>query len=146
MTPSWASQNPEKLQQEGPQIRVNISAPRIDREEAETLGLEYPVLSVLCLIDTGASRTVINPQVAQTCRLRHTGFALISAAGSEPQRYPEYAAMIVFPDTNLKPIEMARVVGCPLPKQQIACLVGRDFLRKWRFVYEGVDGSFGISD
>ena len=146
MVPVSISHSPDELQQEGPRLRILISAPQVEIHEGRSLGLEYPEpLSLSALIDTGSSLTVVNPQVAQTCKLRQTGFVELSAAGSLG-RYPQFAARISFLGTDLKAFEVIPVVGCPLPRQQISCLIGRDLMRRWKFTYDGRTGEFTITD
>jgi len=54
-------------------IEILISTTRPELEEGRALGLEFRELSVHALIDTGASLTVINPQIASTCKLKLIG-------------------------------------------------------------------------
>lgn len=137
---------PSELQQEGPRVRIIISAPREEIDEGRAVGLDYPdPISVVALVDTGASLTVINPELAQSYRLRQTGFAKVSAVGSLGD-YPRYAACIKFVGNNLKGFEIIPVVGCKLPQQSISCLIGRDLMRRWKFTYDGRTGEFTITD
>ena len=70
----------------------------------------------------------------------------VSAAGAIG-RYVTYAAMIGFPDTDLKRVELIRVIGCPLPLQQMwSCLIGRDLMRRWFFSYDGKTGNCTIRE
>jgi predicted aspartyl protease len=138
--------SPSGLQQHGPRIRISISAPLMEVEEGKAVGLEYPrPLQLLALIDTGSSLTVVNPEVAQTCKLRPTGITKVSAAGGIG-RWPEYAATISFPEHDLQSFELIRVVGCPLPQQEWSCLIGRDVLRRWLFSYDGKTGAWTIEE
>jgi len=105
------------------------------------VGLEFPELPVRALIDTGASLTVINPQIATTCKLKQTGRQKINAVGGAAGEYPEFAAAIAFPETELPSLATARVVACPIIRQPFfACLIGRDILRKWLLLYDGRSG------
>ena len=136
----------KELRENGPRTSISIGHSDLEYEESRSLGLELPPpLTVSGLIDTGASITVINPRVADSRRLRQTGFALVSAAGSQAQ-YPEYVASLKFPGTSLRGFELVRVVGCQLPRQPIACLIGRDILRKWLLTYDGQSATVTISD
>jgi predicted aspartyl protease len=136
----------DELQKEGLRLRISISAPQMHMREDELAGLEYGVLNVLALIDTGATRTLINPQVAEICRLRQTGNIYLTAVASGPSPYPEYAASIAFPGIGLKAFETIPVVACELPRQSISCLIGRDLMRRWKFTYDGGTGEFTITD
>lgn len=146
MAPVELSWKPGELQRDGPTIRIVISNPSIELKEARAVGLEFPqALEINALIDTGASVTVINPEVAVNQKLRHTGFASLVAAGSSG-RYSEYAAAIGFPDTSLKGVDPIRVVACPIVRQPVSCLIGRDILRRWLLTYYGQTGRVRIED
>lgn len=137
--------SPSALQQQGPHIEILISATRTDLEEGRAVGLEYPELTVRALIDTGASLTIINPQIAATCKLRQTDRSKITAVGGESGEYPAHAATISFPGTELPRFDVIRVVACPIIKQPFfSCLIGRDILRKWFVVYNGRTGEVEI--
>jgi predicted aspartyl protease len=134
------------LQLQGPIIEILISATRPEINEGEGLGLEFPALLVKALVDTGASLTIINPEIAATCKLRHTDKNKINAVGGEAGEYPAHAAAISFPGTVLPSFDVIRVVACPIVKQPFfSCLIGRDILRKWLFVYDGRKGDVQIT-
>jgi predicted aspartyl protease len=141
-----SSTSTAELQQEGPRIRISISAPEEEIEIGRAFAIEYPEpLSVSALIDTGASLTVINPEIVQSCRLSQTGFTKISSAGNMGD-FPTFAAHIEFPSHNLRGFEIIPVVACSLPQQSISCLIGRDILRRWMFTYNGRTGEFVVTD
>jgi hypothetical protein len=89
-----------------------ISATRFEAQEGRAVGLEFPELPVRALIDTGASLTIINPEIAATCKLKQTGFQKISAVGGLAGEYPEYGAAIAFPGSEIPSLGAARVVAC----------------------------------
>jgi len=138
---SWA---PAALLKDGPWIYINISAPEFEISEGRPLGLEFPQLTIKALIDTGASVTVVNPEVARTCKLRQTGVAQIVAAGSSGT-YAEHAAGISFPGTDLRRADPIRVIACSIVRQPVSCLIGRDILQAWRFTYDGPAAQVEIS-
>ena len=134
------------LRRSGPKIRVTISHPRTALNAAKQAGINLKEpFTVTALIDTGASRTVINPQLAATCGLRQTGVARISSAGHITDR-PEYAGAIHFPDQELKGFDPLNLVACPLPEQDVACLLGRDVLERWNLIYDGRSGLVEIDE
>lgn len=136
---------PTVLLQQGPHIAILISATTWEVTEGRKVGLEFPELPVRALIDTGASLTIINPQIAATCKLKQTGHQKINAVGGEAGEYPEYAAAIAFPETELPSLGTARVVACPIIRQPFfSCLIGRDILRKWLLLYDGRSGEVEI--
>lgn len=129
------------LLQQGPHIPILVSATQIEVEEGTALGLEFPKLPVRALIDTGASITVINPEIAATCKLKQTGYQRINAVGGDAGEYAEYAAAISFPGIALPSLDTARVVACPIIRQPFfSCLIGRDILQKWLLIYDGRSG------
>lgn len=131
---SW---KPEEFRRFGPTMRIAISNPTMELTEGEVVGLQFPEpLVIKALIDTGASVTVVNPEVAVNQKLRYTGPALLAAAGSTGT-YKEYAAAIRFPGKTLKPFDPIRVVACPIMHQPISCLIGRDILERWLLTYDG---------
>ena len=137
---------PTELILQGPHIAILISATRLEVEEGRPLGLEFPELPVHALIDTGASLTVINPEIAKTCKLKQTGHQMINAVGGKAGEYPAYAAAIFFPGTNLPSLDATRVVACPIIRQPFfSCLIGRDIMRKWLLSYDGRTGEVEIT-
>jgi len=129
----------------GPHLEILISATRIELVEGRAAGLEFPDMSVRALVDTGASLTIINPQIAATCKLKQTGRQKISAVGGEAGEFPEYAAAISFPGNHLPGLDTTRVVACPIIRQPFfSCLIGRDIMRKWLFTYDGRTGEVEI--
>lgn len=130
---------------QGPHIEILISATRPEVEEGRAIGLEFPEMSVRALIDTGASLTIINPQIAKQCRLRQTDTNKITTVGGQAGEYPAHAAAISFPRTELPSFDVIRVVACPIIRQQFfSCLIGRDILQKWLFTYDGRKGEIEI--
>jgi predicted aspartyl protease len=138
--------SPVALQQQGPLIQVLISHTPAELAEYQELGLDFPKpLPFHALIDTGASVTIINPQLAETYKLKYTGPARITAAGSTGI-YRGYAAAISFPDKNLRGFDVVRIIACPLANAGMSCLIGRDILRHWELTYNGMTGTVTISD
>jgi len=117
-----------------------ISATRFELEEGRAVGLEFPEWRINALVDTGASLTIINPEIAKTCKLRWTGRAKIVAVGGMSGEFPEHAAAISFPGTELPSFDAIRVVACPIIRRPFSCLIGRDVLQKFKFVYDGRTG------
>ena len=137
--------NPSKLLLEGPHIEISISTTRLEFDEGRSIGLEYRDLRVHALIDTGASLTVINPQIASTCKLLQTDWNRITTVGGMAGRYPAYAAAISFPESDLPGFDVIRVVACPIIEQRyFSCLIGRDILRRWLMTYDGPNGEVEI--
>jgi hypothetical protein len=143
---SRPSESRKALRAEGLTIKVEIgpSDAEIQWAKLTSVSLNKP-LRIAALIDTGASRTVINPQVAITCGLRQVGEAVISTAG-HVGRMPEYVGSISFPESKLSRVDPVRFIACPLPQQAVSCLLGRDVLEQWRLVYDGRTGEVKIEE
>jgi predicted aspartyl protease len=136
---------PSLLQKDGPRIFIEIGAPSSDIEEESSVGLEFPPpFGIHAVIDTGASLTVVNPEVVERCKLRATGFAIVSSIEKKAQ-YHQHAARIRFPNTKLKDLDGIPVVACKILQQPYSCLIGRDILRNWLLTYNG-NGAVSIQE
>ncbi len=134
------------LLQQGPTLDILVSVTRPELEEGRSIGLELQELPVKALVDAGAALTIINPQIAKTCKLRQTDKNKINAVGGQAGEYPAYAAAIAFPGTEIPGFDVIRVVACPIVRQPyFSCLIGRDILQKWRFLYDGRSGQIEIT-
>ena len=133
--PSWTV-----LKRMGAFLKVTIAHPRIVQEEYEKGGETAPQISVNALIDTGASGTVITPELAEKLKLVHTGFQNVTSVQDEQNR-PVFFGSIIMPWGPGKELPM---VACPL--KGFDCLIGRDILMHWHFTYNGPDGSVVICD
>jgi predicted aspartyl protease len=130
---------------EGPHLPIIVSATKVEVQEGRAVGLDYTELPVRALIDTGASITVINPEIATTCKLKQTGYQKVSTVGGAAGEYPEYAAAISFPESEIPRLETVRVVACPIIRQPFfSCLIGRDILQRWIVIYNGRTGELEI--
>ena len=97
------------------------------------------------LIDTGASVTIVNPQLVEFLKLPPLGEVLIHAAGHSA-RYQEYLASVYFAGSELQRFEYLRIVACPIASREVSCLIGRDILQHWKMSYNGFSGQFSIQD
>lgn len=58
-----------------------------------------------------------------------------------------YAASLQFPRCGFKSIEVMEVSGCDLSHIPLyRCLIGRDVLSRWSFQYDGVLGTWLVSE
>ena len=124
-----------ELLNNGPLIKVAIGKPS-----------DYTNTTIVrALIDTGAAFTIVNPALAETCKLPPRGETLVHAVGHRDY-YQEYAASIQFPGSDLGSLRVQRVVACPIFHREMSCLIGRDILQHWELRYNGVLGQFSIQD
>ncbi len=134
------------LRRTGPKITVTIGHPKATRALAHKKGVELQKpLRVEALIDTGASRTVINPQVAASRGLQQTGLVRISSAGHITERQ-EFVGAIHFPGQQLREFDPTSLVACPLPEQDVSCLLGRDVLERRSLMYDGRSGLVEVEE
>jgi predicted aspartyl protease len=98
------------------------------------------------LIDTGASRTVVTPEVVKRLGLRKIDETQLRRVGGINENAEVYVAALQFPRYKLATIEIIEVVCCELPQQVIQCLLGRDVLPRWVFTYDGTKGNWGIEE
>lgn len=130
------------LERMGAAVQVTLTHPRSIQAEFQKKGEKVPSIEVMALIDTGASSSVITPQVAAQLKLIHTGYRTVSSVQDEQER-PVYYGYIIFPWGSGKEIPM---VSCPLKLSQFGCLIGRDIMKHWYLTYNGSDGSIVICD
>jgi predicted aspartyl protease len=132
--------SPIILNQMGAIIEATITHPLNVQEKMKLDGREIPMRTVRAMIDTGASSSVITPEVANALGLVHTGYQRVSSVQDEQQR-PIYFGMITFSWGAGKEIPL---ISCPL--KHFDCLIGRDILQHWHFTYNGPDGSITVCD
>lgn len=104
------------------------------------------------MIDTGADRTVVDVRVAEELGVAPHRFVSMVGVSQKPELCPEYRLTVVLAmsdDVTGVSIDVnfsANVVGMPAPNHKSAHygLIGRDFLRHFRFTYDGPTGTFEI--
>jgi len=126
----------------GAVLQVVVTHPKIIIDEYQKNNKVAPHLVVKALIDTGASNSIIKPEIAQQLNLTHTGYQKINSVQNQ-QRQPVYYGRLQFHWNVGKDIPIA---SCPLPASFYDCLIGRDILQHWCLTYNGVDGSLIICD
>lgn len=130
----------EDLLRNGPIVKIEIGNPSDPSRAAR----------VSALIDTGAAFTAMNPRLAQNCGLIQRGQKKIHVPGNtgpdDARAYPEFAATLRFPDSDLLSFRVHGIIACPIFETQFSCLIGRDILKYWELTYSGVLGQFSIKD
>lgn len=140
--PSFTSTIPN-LQATGPVAELQLAV----GTEVETAILakgERPAspISVVAMIDTGASVSVIRQGLPAQLGLNPIGISNISTPSSTNVVCYRYLVRLIFPNKVL--IE-ARILELPLQAQHIQCLIGRDVLAEAVFVYIGYENLFSLS-
>lgn len=131
--------DPRDLQLYGPRLRITIGHPLLYR------GKSIQSTTTDALIDTGAQRTIIDPEVVERVGLSKIDETTLIRVGSET-RADVYAASLQFPRSGLSTVEMIAVPCCKLPQPLFRCLIGRDVLSRWIFQYDGPLGAWHLSE
>ena len=97
-----------------------------------------PPVSGNALVDTGASSTCIDDEVAQQLQLP----AIDASHASTMQNV--YPAHIEFFGSGIQ-VEASRAIGAALKGQNIIALISRDVLQHAVLVYNGTMGTFSLS-
>ena len=145
--------NPSGLREMGAYfpIEVPVPTPIADLLTKQGTSIPSPVSGV-GLIDTGATLTCIEETLlVSALRLNPIG-VVNSGTANGPVRQNVYPGRIVFP-TKSWSMDFGRVVGVNLTGQvirepeprPIVALLGRNFLERCVFIYNGTMGSWTIS-
>jgi len=128
------------LQTIGALLNVSIMPGKAIRDKFEKSGQQYLSVAAQAMIDTGASGSVITPQIAGQLGLIQTGYTLVASVNNQ-QRQPEYYGSIGF---SWGGIADTALTACPLVGCD--CLIGRNILQYWYFTYDGKNGTVVICD
>jgi hypothetical protein len=130
------------LLQQGAIIPVRIAHPEILNKAPGADKTRFDkIVQVNAVIDTGAFTSVITIETAKELDLIQTGWQQTSTVLSDDKR-PVYFAALMFP---WGPAMHTKVISCAL-RGNIRCLLGRDVLSNWNFIYNGKEGFFTICD
>ncbi len=138
--------SPGKLLMLGLNIPVAISTasgdsqiPDFDKNSAFTVG-------VTAHLDTGASITSIDIELAKKLNLIPTGPTIVYTANG-PAEMPSYVIDLHFPNTNLMPFINLPIGSCNLAGQNnFSILLGRDVMSRWNIVWNGPSSTVIIND
>ncbi len=96
------------------------------------------------MIDTGAGVSAVDVPVIQQLQIQPVGaIQVLTAGGPQPQQ--QFPASFSFPGTPFPTIFFSFVIGANLAGQGIVALIGRDVLRHFVMVYNGVYGQIILS-
>lgn len=140
--PSFTVQLPN-LQAVGPIVEIQIAVGM--PVEAAMRKAETPVpppVSVVAMIDTGATGTVIRQGLAGQLGLNPVGVTHINTPSSTGVACYQYIVRLLFPNNV---VFEAIAIEAPLQGQHIQCLIGRDVLAHAVMVYIGYSNQFTVS-
>ena len=115
------------------------------------------MLTVMALLDTGATRTCISDIIADVLELTPVGFTKVFTASGFGE-FADFVVDISFPDDRLRSLEDLNVGSCNLPyahelpdekrmeHTNIGALIGRDVMSCWNIVWNGPSSTVFISE
>lgn len=130
------------LQQVGPIIEIIILPPQPVYDSLRALGKPILQKKVIALIDTGASGSCINNDIATELGLIVRNSVTVGTPAG-PTKQDLYDAGIALPNLtrNIFPVT---VCGANLGGQPYAALLGRDILSQCTLIYNGWDNSYQL--
>jgi len=132
------------LTRAGPVVKVSITPPEAVTQPILQAGGTITPYVGLALIDTGASSTCIDEDVANTLSLPVVGRARMASATEPDSIRNQYPVQIEFVGWGVKG-GANRAIGANLKPQNLVALIGRDLLNKCLLVYNGPSGSFSLA-
>jgi len=133
---------PIALVMRGPCVQVTVT---IEQNAAKALlaqGKSVPSKAGWAMIDTGASNTCIDDQVAKELGLPVIDVGSMQSASHEKHPCNVYPVQIV---TQVVTLNSPRTMGANLAKQGLLVLIGRDVLAVCNLFYNGPSGQFTLS-
>lgn len=133
------------LIQNGPRVQVTVGLGYELAEQLVQQGQSVPKpVSGVALIDTGASTTCIDIDVAMQMNLPVIDVVKMVSASHQATEQNVCPALIEIMGVPIK-INVPRAVGANLSSQGIISLIGRYFLQHCTFFYNGVTGEITLA-
>lgn len=130
---------------QGPRLRVILGPEQTIARQLQQKGEQLPgTVTGWALIDTGASCTCVDEDVAKQLQLPAVDVEIMTSASQEACERNVYPVSILVPDLQL-PISASRAIGASLKAQDLVLLIGRDVLQACLLVYNGRIGQFTLS-
>lgn len=122
----------------GPSLEVVVS-PLVDPPRPPTEGH-----TTHALVDTGATQSCIDVQVAESLGLPVVDFVMIAGAAGA-SRHPLYAAKVAIPALEISEFGAFAGVDLGAGEQPHRVLLGRTFLQSTVMIYDGVRAQVTIA-
>lgn len=131
------------MEKAGPIVDVRLAVGSIVEDVLRRNNQSIPTpVAGIAMIDTGATRTVINKEIVSQLNLNPVGLTSINTPSDDNVQCYEYLVRIFFPQDVIA--ETVAIVA-PLKGQHIQCLIGRDVLLYGVFIYTGYMNTFTLS-
>lgn len=132
-----------EMRMNGVLVRVEVGLPNPVVRQLKQSGQAVPAgVEITAMVDTGASISGINIDVASRIGLIQTGSMPVGGVGGVNNQ-PVYAAGVRLPDYGAE-WGAVQLIGTPL-SGKFLFLVGRDLLCTMTLTYDGRSGSFSMS-
>ena len=133
---------PQALQRRGPVLTATLTLSDRQQQSEAVSGRGSRSVSGSALIDTGASHTCLDQQVANDLGLTIFGTGRMTSASHSDVEVPLFVGKLVLPNIT---INVEGAMGARLEEQGLIALIGRDLLQNAVLIYNGVDGSVTLS-
>lgn len=142
---------PDRLVAIGPLVDVVLMPSPEAIENIKSTGAKPPIVSTKLMIDTGAEHTLVEDELIKSLGIKKHNHVSMTGVSQTSDMWPVYLMSIglMLEDDNKrkeKVVFLDEVVGKPSPasRDEHYGLLGRDFLRHFRFVYDGLAGTFEL--
>ena len=135
---------PAGLAQSGPLVPTTLMVSDSHRQALARQGTQVPdAINGFALIDTGASGTCVDQQVATKAGLPIIDKTMMTSASHAEHEVPVFTGKLVIPEFT--DINLEYVLGANLAGQNLIALIGRDLLQSAVLVYNGTHGTVSLS-
>lgn len=145
-------ENAERLALCGPILAARMRPTSFVHDIQVEQGIDRPPHDVHLLVDTGAAITCVDVAVLESLGLQPVDYTTLYGVNRRADRYPVYRCVLDMPlerkggKSRMAPFQ---IVVAGLPQHAGAGpnhngLLGRDFLKRFRFAYDGPSGRFVI--
>jgi predicted aspartyl protease len=127
------------MMQSGPAIPIQLTIAQNMAKALAEQGKSVPTKQGMALIDTGASRSAIDEDVAKELGLPIVNVGKMTSASHEQHPCNLYPVQFSIPPAIT--FQSPQTMGAKIAPQGYIAIIGRDFLAKCVFIYNGGAGT-----